>query len=89
MSVISVEVRVNGNLIAILHAVNRGNTGRVSKDGGPQCEYDWTAGEFPLHLDGPAATHYGSLRHFRDAGALALVRDMCDMCLYEEKKRKV
>lgn len=88
MSVISVEIRVNGNLIAALHAVNRGNTGRVSKSGHPQCEYEWTSAEFPVNLNGPPIGHTGSLRHFRDAGAIALVRDMCDMCLYEEKKSK-
>lgn len=86
MSVISVEIRVNGNLIATLHAVNRGDTGKRNKAGSPQCEYDWTGAEFPLHLNGPPVGHSGSLRHYRDAGAIQLVRDVCDMCLYQEKK---
>jgi hypothetical protein len=86
MSVISVEIRVNGNLIAALHAVNRGETGRYSKAGHPQCEYDWTSAEFPLHLDGPPAAHAGSVRHYRDAGAIELVRSLCEMCINEDKE---
>lgn len=86
MTVISVEIRVNGNLIATLHAVNRGETGKYSKAGYPQCEYDWTSAEFPVHLDGPATTFSGSLRHYRDAGAIELVRSMCEMCTDEDKE---
>jgi len=86
MSVISVEIRVNGNLIATLHAVNRGATGKFSKAGSPQCEYEWTSAEFPLHLDGPPTAHAGALRHYRDASAIELVRAMCEMCLYEDKE---
>lgn len=74
---ITVEIKVNGSLIAAVNAINRKFTGKEHPTRGPQCEYEWTSAIFPMSLSGPVETHCGKLTHHRDDGAVELIRAIC------------
>jgi hypothetical protein len=74
---ISVEIRIVGNPVAVINGINRGETGRMEVGRGPECIYEWTAAVFPMHLQGPPTALYGSLKHWRGEGSVELARAMC------------
>lgn len=66
---ITVEIRVNGSLIA---AANVSNTGEMK---GQHYLYDVQAAEWPLRGNGPI-THSSQLYHERSAGAIVLIQEV-------------
>lgn len=74
---ISLEVRVNGSLVATVNCINRRVTGKNHLTRGPECEYEWTSAEMPWSMSGPASSYSGTLKHYRGDGAIALMRAIC------------
>lgn len=68
---LSVEIRVNGSLIAAFAAINRGavdSTGRY--------RYEYQGVRFPVDFGPPVATN-GFIEHMRQDGAEVLVAALC------------
>lgn len=68
----SVKVEVNGNLVAVIHAVNR--TEVLSAE---LHTYEYSASVFAIHLDeAPLAVH-GFVNHVREQGIVMLTEILC------------
>lgn len=70
---LSVEIRINGTIIAAICACNRG---LVSTGG--MYRYEYQGVTFPVDNSGPVATVHGFIQHERTRGAQALVARLCD-----------
>lgn len=73
---ISVEIRINGSLIAVIHAKNMGVG--AAADRGDLREYEWVSTRFPTGLDSAALSYIGVVRHGRDDGVVELARILCE-----------
>jgi hypothetical protein len=69
----TIEIRVNGNLVVVINAVNRGYTGRTPND----CTYEWTAAEWPMELGTAPRASIGTVAHDRGAGIVKLSELLC------------
>lgn len=72
---ISVEVRVNGSLIAAASVVNRG-----ALEGGLH-EYEAQTMLFPANNDEPPVPGHFRLKHAREDGAMKLIRKVVERML--------
>ena len=68
---ISVEIRVNGSLIATAGVVNRGPAGVLQ-------EYEVQSVLMPLDNRGPADSRHFKVHHNRDDGALSLIHNVIE-----------
>lgn len=85
---ISLEIRINGSLIAVINAINRTYTvDEIHPSRGPKCRYEWTSAAFPVSLSQCAETYTGVLEHFRGDGAVKLVEAICNAHAKAAKKR--
>lgn len=66
---ITVEVRINGSIISVMSAVNRGYTG----SGTDECQYEYQTVRFPEDSKGAPRVHTGFIKHKRKDGAEELV----------------
>lgn len=68
---ISVEIRVNGGLIAVASVVNRGAAGVLH-------EYEVQSVLMPLNNAGPADSRHFTVQHDRMDGALSLIHNVIE-----------
>jgi hypothetical protein len=68
----TVEMRVNGEIVAVIHAMNRRSIGVAPV----KCVYEWTGAEWPIELDAPPRSAHGKLEHYRDDGIVRLVEKL-------------
>lgn len=64
----SIEIKVNGSIVAIVHARNSGYLSTMDD----VCRYEWTGSEFPIEVKGDPAGFSGNLKHSRADGILEL-----------------
>jgi hypothetical protein len=69
---LTVEIKVNGVLVAAINAINRGG------EAFGRCEYEWASAEFRMQWNGPPVVHDGKLTHDRPDGCIELTRRLCE-----------
>jgi len=70
---LTIEIRVNGNLVAVINAHNKGYTGTTLSE----CRYYWSGAEWPMTLDAAPRSSGGDVLHERTAGILPLTEKLC------------
>lgn len=66
---LTIEIRVNGNLIAAISAIN--------VLGEERCQYRYTSMCFPMTIGAPCVTHRGVVMHDRGEGIERLAEKLC------------
>ena len=76
---ISVEIRINGGLVAAARVATRGKVG-VSPYGPASGlhEYEVQSVMMPLNNSGPADSRHFTVQHDRDDGALSLIHQVIE-----------
>jgi hypothetical protein len=66
---LTIEIRVNGNIVAAISAINT--------LGEERCQYRYTSTSFPMTIGRPCVTHCGTVMHDRGEGIERLAEKLC------------
>lgn len=75
---LTIEIRINGNIIAVISAINT--------LGEERCQYRYTSACFPMTLGQPCTTHCGAVMHDRGAGIERLAEKLCGAAADHEQE---
>lgn len=75
---LTIEIRVNGNIVTVISAIN--------SFGEERCQYLYTSASFPKTHGQPCVIHSGSVMHNRGEGIERLAEKLCAAASGDEQE---